>query len=289
MEYKLIHKDISGNKTTSVGIISFLSFVKHATFAGINRHYFTRLPFRYLSLLFDFAPSFIGPNHFQLLPELVNDPTETAYISNRIGRAFADYFAKKLYGARFTHSYECSMQLKGYPISGKRPDFYCDTLTKQFAVEAKGYSAQSISESAMIKHKDQSKTGPLPVNFSAASVAYNLYKNPKIKFYDPEGDIVPYDDSLNSELRDLYYRSVMDFIKIFSRSETKSEFSDYVAYNISYPLIPVRQILVHRAISEKRWDNVEWLSSVERKEGNDGEFYIDVDGIGLTSRQTRAR
>lgn len=287
MEYKLIHQDAAGKKTTSVDCISFLAFVKHATFAGINRQFFPRLPFRYSGLFFEFAPSFLWADHFRMLPELVNDPTETAYISNRIGRAFADYFAKKLYGARFTHSYECAMELKGYPISGERPDFYCDTLSKQFAVEAKGYSTQSISDSAMTKHKAQSKTGPLPVNFSAASVAYNLYKTPKIKFYDPEGDNVPYDDSLNLQLRDLYYRSILYFIDRVGNQRSQSEFSDYFAYDIPYPFMATTRILLHRAISERSWDNVEWLASVERKEGDDDGFYIDVDGIGLTNRSTR--
>lgn len=284
MEYELIHQDAAGKKTTSVGHISFLTFVKHATFAGINHLFFPRLPFRYSGLFFEFAPSFFWSDHFQLLPELFNDPTETAYVSNRIGRAFADYFSKKLYGARFTHSYECAMQLKGHPITGERPDFYCDALTKQFAVEAKGYSAQSISDAAMKNHKEQSKTGPLPINFSAASVAYNLYKKPKIKFYDPEGDNVPYDNSLNSELRSRYYRSVLYFIERISDSRTQSEFSDFFAYNIPYPFMAARQILVHRAISEQSWDNVEWLAAIEQKSGEDNEFYIDVDGIGLTSK-----
>jgi hypothetical protein len=284
MEYVLIHQDAAGKKTTSVGHISFLAFVKHATFAGINRQFFPHLPFRYSSLFFEFAPSFFYSNHFQLLPELANDPTETAYISNRIGRAFADYFSKKLYGAKFSHSYECAMQLQRHPVSGERPDFYCDTLTKQFAVEAKGYSAKSISEGAMKKHKAQSKTGPLPVNFSAASVAYNLYNTPKIKFYDPEGDNVPYDDSLNLKLRNLYYQSALYFIEQISGPRTQSELPDYFAYNIPYSFMAARQILVHKAILEQRWRNVEWFASIEKKEGSDDDLYIDVDGIGLTTR-----
>ncbi|WP_194715873.1 hypothetical protein [Noviherbaspirillum soli] len=284
MQYELIFQNASGNKSTAIGQISFLEFVKHATFAGINRPFFPHLPFRYLGLFFEFIPSFLWSDHFRLLPELVNDPTETAYTSNRIGRAFADYFSKKLYGAKFTHSYECAMALKGYPISGERPDFYCDTLTKQFAVEAKGYTAQSISDIAMKKHKTQSKTGPLPVNFSAASVTYNLYKAPKIKFYDPVGENTPYDESLNLQLREIYYRTALDFIEQISDSRKQSELSDYFAYNISHPFFPARQILVHRGISEQNWRNAEWFASLERNVGQDGDFYIDVDGIGLSNR-----
>ena len=58
MEYELIHQDAAGTKTTSVDRISFLAFVKHATFAGINRQFFRHLPFRYSGLFFEFAPSF---------------------------------------------------------------------------------------------------------------------------------------------------------------------------------------------------------------------------------------
>lgn len=114
------------------------------------------------------------------------------------------------------------MALKGYNIEGDRPDFYCDTFTEQFAVEAKGYSAQSVSDAQMSKHKDQSETGPLSINFSVASVAYNLYKKPKIKFYDPISDNVPYENDLNSRLRELYYQNVLFFIESISDSRTQS-------------------------------------------------------------------
>lgn len=286
MKYELIHKDAIRIITPSDDRISFLAFIKHATFAGIGSRFFLYLPFRSLSLFFEFVPSFFGSNHFHLLPELVNDPTETAYMSNKIGRAFADYLSKKIYGAKFTHSYECAMALKGLPITGRRPDFYCDTLIKQFAVEAKGYSVQSISDFAMDKHKDQSRTGGLPVHFSVASVAYNLYKKPAVKFYDPEGDNVPYDKNLNLKLRVSYYRNAMYFIERISDSRAQSEFADYFAYNISYPFMAARQILVHKGILERNFGNFEWLASVEQKGEEKDEFYIDVDGIGLTNRST---
>ena len=95
MKYSLIHQDSSGNKTTTVEKISYLAFIKHATFAGINTKFFPQLPFRYLSILFEFAPHFWTGNCFQQLPQLSSDPTETGYISNKIGRAFSDYLSKK--------------------------------------------------------------------------------------------------------------------------------------------------------------------------------------------------
>lgn len=282
MKYELTHQDSKGKIKTTSAEISFLAFVKHATFAGINRPSFPGLPFRYASIFFDFMPSFFGRNHFSPLSELAKDPTETAYMSNRIGRAFADYFSKKIYDAKFTHSYECAMALKGYKIIGERPDFYCDTLRQQFAVEAKGYSAQSVSETAMIKHKVQSETGPLSTHFTVASVAYNLYKNPRIKFYDPEGDDVLYESQLNARLRYFYYRDALRFISFISDSRTQSDLHDYYAYNISLPNIPVKQILVNKGILEQAFENIEWLDSINNTGEENGNYYIDVDGIGLS-------
>ncbi|MEB7888770.1 hypothetical protein NGK36_05600 [Hafnia alvei] len=289
MKYELVHLDSKNKISTTSGDISFPAFIKHATFAGINNPYHILHPFRYTSFFFDFIPSFLGSNSFRKYPGLEKDPTETAYISNRIGRAFADYFSKRIYGAKFTHSYECAMALKGYNIEGDRPDFYCDTLTEQFAVEAKGYSAQNVSDAQMSKHKDQSETGPLSINFSVASVAYNLYKKPKIKFYDPIGDNVPYENDLNSRLRELYYKNALFFIESISDSRTQSEFPDYYAYNILYPFFPFRQFLVHKEIVQREFIHTEWLTAMknissESQENDD--LYIDVDGIGLRYRST---
>lgn len=282
MEYELTHQDITGKINRENGEISLLAFTKHATFAGINHNFFPHAAFRYASLFLEFAPSFWWSSHFRVLPELSSDPTEIAYMSNKVGRAFADYFSKKIYGAKFTHSYECAMTAKGIPISGTRPDFYCDTLTQQFAVEAKGYSKPSISDKEMIKHKNQSKGGVLPVHFSVASVSYNLYKSPKIKFYDPEGDNVHYDKEMTATLRRMYYQSVLYFAESIG-SRTLSEIPDYFAYKFDFPFSHVQQILLHKDIVEKNWETTEWLNSIEQKDIED--LFIDVDGIGLTSKK----
>lgn len=44
MEYSLTYQDATGKKTEYDDRISFLAFVKHATFAGINRPLFAHLP-----------------------------------------------------------------------------------------------------------------------------------------------------------------------------------------------------------------------------------------------------
>ncbi|HGP0626847.1 TPA: hypothetical protein ACKPX6_004466 [Serratia marcescens] len=287
MKYELIHLNNKNVINTSRGDISFLAFIKHAAFSGLSNPYIFRHPLRYASFFCEFIPSFFGSNHFRKYSGLEKDPTETAYISNRIGRGFADYFSKKIYGAKFTHSYECAMELKGYPIKGDRPDFYCDTLTTQFAVEAKGYSVQSVSDREMVKHKKQSGTGPLSINFSVASVAYNLYKKPKIKFYDPIGNDESYDHDLNSLLRDLYYQNALDFIESIADHIVQSELPDYYAYNITNPFFPFRQFLVNKNIVEQKFMGAEGMAAmrnmnIESQENDD--LYIDVDGIGLKGR-----
>ncbi|MBV6447544.1 MAG: hypothetical protein FCKEOINB_01173 [Nitrosomonas sp.] len=173
------------------------------------------------------------------------------------------------------------MALKGHSISGQRPDFYCDAITGQFAVEAKGFSALNVSDVRMQKYKKQSQTGPLQVHFSVASVSYNLYQSPKIKFYDPVNENIEYDSDLNSRLRDLYYWSVLEFIEAASHLSNEHEFSDYKTYIIRHPFAPIKKILIHRAIFEKNWSSNDWLESLKRNNEESEEFYIDVDGIGL--------
>jgi len=282
--YKLIHQDGNGQKTTTLETISFLAFVKHATFAGISNGFSPGMLFRYASQFFDFYPSFWGPaNHFWTLHELSFDPTERAFLSNRIGRAFADYLSKKLYKARYTHCYETAMLLKGLPIVGKRPDFFCDATTKQFAVEAKGYSSRSISDQSMKKHKAQSQTGGIKVNFTTASVAYNLYRSAIVKYYDPDGENVPYDTILNAKLRHWYYSNALSLIEAITNHREQSELPDFLAFNVNFPSIHFPRILIHKAIYERSWENIEGLTSLEEiNVSNNSEFYIDVDGIGLT-------
>ena len=289
MDFELIHKDARGVITTSFFKMYLLGFIKHATFAGMNSqiyhnyYHYLHHAFRYLSLFYEFYPSFIPGYHFKLLKSLSRDPTETAYLSNKIGRAVADYLSKNKYGARFTHCYEDAMRIKGIPIAGQRPDFYCENLREQFSVEAKGFSSKSVSDYAMRKHKTQSGTGPLLVNFSVASVAYNLYQSPKVKFYDPIKDGVPYDADLNSKLRDEYYRSALKFIRYISEEPKESGLADYISYRHSISGFSAIKFLVHRVIHDGKWETGEQFSSTEylAEHYQNEDIYIDVDGIGI--------
>ncbi|MCD6418213.1 hypothetical protein J7M00_05465, partial [bacterium] len=66
-----------------------------------------------------------------------------------------------------------AMKMQGMPISGQRPDLLAFKNNELFAIEAKGYSSNSPKD--MNSHKEQSRTGGIPVDFTVASISYNLY------------------------------------------------------------------------------------------------------------------
>ena len=282
MHFTLLHQDAAGAKATASRTISFLQLAKHLTFAGIDRKYFHALPFRYLANFFDLFQNYdLIDGRIRPLWVLSSDPTEKNYISNRLGRALADHLSKSIYLARYTHSYECAMALAGLAITGKRPDFYCDTGTQQFAVEAKGYSTPSVSDMEMTGHKAQSSTGPLAVNFSVASVAYGLYQRPKVKFYDPPQEGAKYQRDLNLRLRANYYSAVLFFLTesgLFERSAAREGRNRRFR---SRRLGNTIDILVDDDVFRSAWNERDW--SYERDQQlNDAEgSFVDRDGVGV--------
>lgn len=282
MQFNLTYQDAAGVKTNSSRAISFLQLAKHMTFAGIDKAYFRALPFRYLANFFDLFQNYdIVNGQIQPLWLLSSDPTERNYISNRLGRALADHLSKLIYLARYTHSYECAMALSGFPITGKRPDFYCDTGTQQFAVEAKGYSTPSVSDMEMTGHKAQSSTGPLVVNFSVASVAYGLYHKPKVKYYDPPRENAEYQRDLNHRLRANYYSAVLFFLRESGLFDTVSAQEGRYKRFISRRLGNTLDILIDDDVFRSAWNEQTW--NYERdQELNDAEnSFVDRDGLGV--------
>lgn len=270
------------SRWTISGPLSFLAFTKHATFAGLGPDFGPYPLLRRIVQTLDFLQYWDGPNGCFTLPRaLKDDPTELNHISNRIGRALADHCAKSISGARFTHCYESAMRAAGHPIRGQRPDFYCDTLTKQFAIEAKGYSRQSVSDEAMKEHKRQAKTGPLSVHFSRASVSYNLYRAPKIKYYDPPSE-AEYNDDLNRQLRADYYRSIFETLEVLPKSETFTIGNIELAAFSIHPFFRNGTILIHPAVfSEAFHDSDDWLMKIPAKGLETETAFVDSDGIGI--------
>ncbi|MFI3223510.1 MAG: hypothetical protein QX191_10790 [Methylococcaceae bacterium] len=267
--------------------LTYLQFIKHLAFAGMEVHTSPYFMFRFLGFMFEFLPYWKTSVNGLELPEIVfRDPTELGQISNRIGKALADFLAKKIYKAKYTHNYEHAMFLRKHPIKGERPDLYCHSLTKQFAIEAKGYKKSRISDVDMEKFKMQSKKGPLTFNFTVASVAYNLYKDIHVKFHDPVGIDMDYSTDLNKELVDTYYRSILNLIKQFGllpSNQVDNLPQDYVAYKI--PLITQETflyLLLHRLIVEEKWGRLELTNDHYNSDSED--TYIDVDCVGLCIR-----
>lgn len=290
MRYQLEHLLANGSIQKNKGNIGFLAFCKHLAFAGFGVQKSPMFINRYLGFFFQWRQYWQNnPNHFSMLSPFDNDPTERSYVSNKIGCAYADYFAKKLYKARFTHSYEDAMVRHGYQVQGERPDFYCDNLKHQFAVESKGLSKRSVSQNEMSDHKLQSQRGPIPVNFTVASVAYDLYRNPKIKFHDPVNDNIEYNNDVNLQLRSLYLSAVLEFLELSTTERSRSDYDDYYSFDLDFLWGPVSEfrLLIHRAIVSKDWMGNDWLNDISEIDNDDVDNYgpyIDLDGIGLTRR-----
>lgn len=284
MNINVSHLDAQGQLTQKAESLSHLAFAKHLAFSGVGLH---RHPIHYLRFYSYYLEVFQfwsdNPNRFSLPAPFNHDPTEKNMLSNRIGKALADFLAKKYYSARFTHCYEDAMVRFGHQIKGKRPDLYCDNLREQFAIESKGFSAASISQAEMSKHKSQSQQGPIPVNFSIASVSFDLYRSPKVKFYDPINKDTEYHKDQNQQLRSLYYQSVLELIGFSRGSQERSQFDDFYSFRLFPPFLDLK-LLVHRSILKREWGSDEWLYSIEKNYDREEETYIDLDGIGLTSR-----
>ena len=281
MQFTLIHQDAAGTKTTANRSISFLQLAKHLTFAGIDRTYFLGMPCRYLSNFFDLFQNYdLAAGRMRPFGLLHSDPTERSYISYRLGRALADHLSKSIYLARYTHSYECAMELAGLAIAGERPDFYCDNGVQQFAVETKGYSTRSVSENKMREHKEQSKTGPLAVNFSVASVAYDLYQTPEVKYYDPPLKDAAYQRDLNQRLRANYYSAVLLFLKESGMFEPIAAQEGRYRRFISRRLGSTIDILVDDDVFRSAWKEQGWNYERDQELNDADSSFIDRDGIG---------
>lgn len=284
MKINVEHLDSQGRFSNLVIDLNFLQFSKHLAFAGMGAHLSAYNLYRFLGMMTEYAPYWNGASSSFTIPRIVkNDPTDLGQLSNRIGKAMADLLAKRIYGAKFTHNYEDVMVLSGHQLKGKRPDLYCDTTTKQFAVEAKGLSCKSVSRKEMAKHKAQSGEGPISVNFSVASVTYNIYDSMHVKFHDPVGEDAEYSVELNLKLRDAYYRSLLDMLE---RLRIKPYYQldglppNYVAYQLPELLQEGKHyLLVHELIEKGWWEDLP--SNDSPMFINEENVYVDVDGIGF--------
>lgn len=284
IEYTLKHKtNPDAEIVETKNSISFLAFVKHASFAGFDLRISPsfRTVLRFLENFHTFFYPF-AEKKFSIIPQLAFDPTEKGQFSNRIGRTFADYFAKKLYDARFTYCYECYAKNYGISIKGSHPDFYCDSPHGSFVIEAKGYGCNTFSDNKMEKVKQQasSVSNKLNLKFSIASVTYNIYDSPIIKYYDPKFEPNNTDEALNRKLRVSYFeiiKSLMGHLWIQGPFEELKD--DYIAATLGVYGDIEFKLLVNKNILSDNHD-YHWLEKVNSIDKEN--YFIDRDGIGFS-------
>lgn len=235
MNLDIVYKDNAGIKHIKNEKMSYLSFIKHLAIAGqgnmpsiskFNRCLGMFLHYSDYMNMVDFKKDFFStPSSYNY------DPTEKNQFSNLVGKAIADFLSKKISGSKITFNYEAAMKLAGHKIIGPRPDLLC-VGKKVFAVEAKGFSYKTISDKAMKNHKDQSGKGPIKVDFSAASVSYNLYNKVRVNYYDPSYDDGEDNSKIIMELTKQYYNGLSEYINKDMFEVEEAEINNKYYYKI---------------------------------------------------------
>ncbi|NMM49822.1 hypothetical protein [Marinigracilibium pacificum] len=309
----LENKDSSEILTNSQIQLSRLAFAKHFSIAGMGYAPKLEKINRVLGLFFLFRNylrrnEFYNYNKFSTPPKRFSDPTEKSQFSNLAGKAIADYLSKQLDESLFTVNYEAAMKLRNLPIIGSRPDLIAFNSSKMFAIECKGYSKSSSGN--MKTHKNQSQAGPIPVNFSIASISYNLYDKVKCKYYDPINSNVEYDEQLLKNLSQHYYSGINEFFneKYFKRREiqvneeqffeieifTTSFLRTQIKERFPYPITELEHIffdeldlklIVPTNIDKLAENGINRaIEPFEIGESQSNYLYIDKDRIGLKIR-----
>jgi hypothetical protein len=201
--------------------IPWLAFLKHMAVAGMGykpRLYKLRRVFGMFFLYSDYLKRGDFDNNKFSTPSRFYDPTAKSHFSNLAGLAIADILSKKINHAILTVNYETEMKLRGYKISGSRPDLISYAGSKTFATESKGLSASIIGDTKKKKIKEQSDKGPIPVNFSMASIAYNMYNKVECIYTDPPNDLNSKGNLLNLVSQE-YYSGLQEFVEQINRDD----------------------------------------------------------------------
>ncbi len=190
MNFTATHTDASGVTQVHSKTITLARFIKHFVLAGAGFTPSATLLRRGIGALawyWDFVePVASGSDRFGEPVLVLRDPTLKAHFSNLSGRAFADFMGRHYSNSWVTLSYEGVLEQNGFPMVGPRPDLLAVNPLSVVALEAKGYSKKSVSNTEMAVHKNQASQGRLSRHAWAASVAYGLYDKVKVKYLDPE-------------------------------------------------------------------------------------------------------
>ena len=188
------------------------------------------------------------------------------------------------------------MRERGIYLRGPRPDLIAFGNNSVFAIEAKGFSKNNVSDNEMNKYKQQAQSGPIKVNFAVASVSYNLYELVSCKYYDPpmKHDFGENDEELLRKLSKRYYTNLKEFINSDLFSIIEEEFNKekffvlkpkehflpwYICWWAKCPLTEWNLILttnIEKFAVEGISMKTEPFKTIENEN-----LYIDVDRVGV--------
>lgn len=292
MRINIDYIDLAGKRSHIVEEIGTFALIKHLALAGQGYlptlSQYTRMVGMFLHYIEYLRPQELSESRFSLPPKIRQDPTEKGNFSNLVGKGIADYLSKKLSGGKITHSYEGVMLVEDHPISGGRPDLYCVGDGSQFAIEAKGLSASTVSDNEMQNHKKQAESGILPVNFSIASVSYNLYEEVSCRYHDPFNDAVPMDYSLHKKLNKAYYARLNEFVasrefqvRTVNLGGHKCVLLDILGPGTPYNLLFENHLCFVLILELRFLLDLEDVYTFNPEPVEKPNFYLDTDGVGV--------
>jgi hypothetical protein len=288
MRIQTEHLNAAGILTYPDIRVSLPAMLKHMSIAGQSFMPSTYGFIRAIGIFFHYYyyfdhDLFYRLNRFQPMPEAYMDPTEKGTFSMLVGKAIADFMAKRLYNANFTYTYEAAMVRFGFPISGSRPDLYCENGVDQFAVEAKGFSDSTMSPARLLTFKAQSQNGPIPVRFSLACISFNIYDNVQCKIYDPVNANAQYNKAANLALSSIYYSSLFEALEsIAEAGEIEIAGQRYLSYKIPAIIQSVKMAPVSFLINSQIKQSLSELGPRKPfKSYMNENIYIDNDGVGV--------
>jgi len=238
MNLSVEYKDTSGTISNLNYTLSRLAFVKHMAMAGqgysIRPAKLLRTIGMFLHYSFYLQRTAFNNDRFSEPPPLLSDPTEKAQFSNIAGKAIADYLSKKIDKSFFTINYEAVMRANNLKLKEKRPDLMAYKKNAMFAIEAKGRVQSSPGD--MRKHKRQANSGKIKVNYSIASVSYNLFTSVTCKYHDPINPDVPFDSESLRNASKKYYTALIEFLdnKYFTYREAEYGNEKFYEISLSY-------------------------------------------------------
>lgn len=289
----------NGIQEQQIHRLSRIGLVKHMAVAGQNFSPALSKLMRTIGMFLNYSPYLrmeaFRNNRFSEPDILYYNGYERGVFANLVGLAISDYLSKRIDQSIFSINYEAALKIFGYSLNDQRPDLLCFTDQFLFAVESKGRTSQNPGN--MDRVKIQSQQGPMDVNFSVASVTYNLYNQVLCKYYDPINKDFLYGNNLIKQLSANYYKGLLDFLdhKNFHRRviQVHNEdfyeidiLSDKSIFDLTYfkfycPLkliVPfnIRE-LAEQGISKETKPFL-FIPTEDEKE----KIYIDYDRIGLS-------